>query len=136
MKFSKYNKSFLISTMYARCNTLDRLELWEELENIGEGGIVPWIIGGDFNVILNEEEKLGGLSFTQNEAIDFALFINNCWTGSDAEPVIKPFRFLNFWTKHHQFKEIISQNWNVDFVDNLFTIFQAKLKKVKKALTI
>lgn len=31
---------------------------------------------GDFNVILNEEEKLGALEFTQNEAIDFAHCIN------------------------------------------------------------
>lgn len=37
-----------------------------------------WIIGGDFNVILNEEEKLGGLEFEQTEAIDFGFFINNC----------------------------------------------------------
>lgn len=29
-------------------------------------------MGGDFNVILNEEEKLGGLEFTQQEAINFA----------------------------------------------------------------
>lgn len=38
---------------------------------------IPWIVGGDFNVILNEEEKMGGL-FEQQEAIDFALCINNC----------------------------------------------------------
>ncbi|KAK4721634.1 hypothetical protein R3W88_011867 [Solanum pinnatisectum] len=39
---------------------------------------MPRIIGGDFNVIVSEEEKLGGLNFTQQEAIDFSLFINNC----------------------------------------------------------
>ncbi|KAK4721761.1 hypothetical protein R3W88_011994 [Solanum pinnatisectum] len=124
-----------------------KLELWEELENIGEGGLVPWIIGGDFNVILNEEEKLGGLSFTQNEAMDFALFINNCglseikfvgskytwWNGRIEEDCI--FKRLDR-VSHHQFKEIVSQNWNVDFVGSPFAIFQAKLKKVKKALTV
>lgn len=35
------------------------------------------MVGGDFNVILNEEEKLGGLEFIQNEAIDFAECINS-----------------------------------------------------------
>lgn len=31
----------------------------------------------DFNVILNEEEKLGGIAFEQQKAMDFALFINS-----------------------------------------------------------
>lgn len=29
-------------------------------------------------MILNEEEKLGGLTFEQNEVKDFACFINSC----------------------------------------------------------
>lgn len=37
-----------------------------------------WIVGGDFNVILNENEKLGGLDFTRNEAIEFAQCLNGC----------------------------------------------------------
>lgn len=34
--------------------------------------------GGDFNVILKEEEKLEGLDFTQQEAMDFAQCMNSC----------------------------------------------------------
>jgi len=33
--------------------------------------------GGDFNVILNAEEKLGGLPFVHSEASDFAHCVNN-----------------------------------------------------------
>lgn len=33
--------------------------------------------GGDFNVVLNEEEKFGGLEFSQHEAIDFATCISS-----------------------------------------------------------
>lgn len=36
------------------------------------------MVGGDFIVILNEEEKLGGLEFIQMEAIEFAQCINAC----------------------------------------------------------
>lgn len=36
------------------------------------------MVGGDFNVILNEEEKLGGLDFTQQEATNFAYYISMC----------------------------------------------------------
>ncbi|KAH0635528.1 hypothetical protein KY289_035443 [Solanum tuberosum] len=60
------------------CNALERLELSDEMEEVAEQSQKPWLIGGDFNVILNEEEKQGGLPFMQSEAIDFAQCINNC----------------------------------------------------------
>lgn len=34
--------------------------------------------GGNFNVILDEREKLGGLPVTQMETADFAQCISNC----------------------------------------------------------
>lgn len=37
-----------------------------------------WLVGGDFNVILTEEEKQGGLPFTNAEAQDFATCIATC----------------------------------------------------------
>ncbi|XP_049386883.1 uncharacterized protein LOC125851138, partial [Solanum stenotomum] len=78
MKFSKNNNIFFISSVYARCNGLERLELWDELSSFAEDIQSPWMIGGDFNVCLNEEEKLGGLAFTQQEAMDFAQCISSC----------------------------------------------------------
>lgn len=38
----------------------------------------PWLVDGDFNVILSKEENLGGLPFTQHEATDFSLCLNAC----------------------------------------------------------
>lgn len=78
IKFKWKNRAFWISGIYARCNALERLELWDKLMELKEECNCLWIIGGDFNVILNEEEKLGGLEFEQTEAIDFGFFINNC----------------------------------------------------------
>lgn len=69
IQFKLNNKEFVISILYARCSALERLELWEELDTISENMHCPWIIGGDFNVILYEEEKLGGMHFSPNEAI-------------------------------------------------------------------
>jgi len=78
MKFRYYNKEIMITSVYARCDALERLELWEELEGLTEVQNIPWLVGGDFNVIMNEEEKQGGMDFTQYEALDFGQCINNC----------------------------------------------------------
>lgn len=57
---------------------MERLELWDEMKGVVDRKLCPWVVRGDFNVILNEKEKLKGLSFTQNEAIDFTSFIRSC----------------------------------------------------------
>lgn len=138
---------------------------------------------------------MGGLAFTQQEAMDFAQCINSCallevpftgtrytwWNGrikddcilkkldrilvnhefsttfpairvqqfirqssdhvplhvvcnTEVEALLKPFRFLNFWAKHEQFKSVVQQNWNIEFTGSPFMEVNAKLKKVKWAL--
>jgi len=164
---------FTVTTVYARCSALERLELWEDLENIVDHTISPWLVGGDFNTIIDESEKLGGLLVTNQETADFAScisacslnelkFVGSCYTwwngrieydcifkrldrvfgnndfmqllpnsevhplirqGSDHTPlhvicnalqeqVVKPFRFLNFWTKHKDFHNVMNECWN------------------------
>lgn len=53
---------------------------------------------------------------------------------SQEDQVFKPFRFFSFWLKHPQFKYVIEDNWRIDFKDDLFIEFHAKLKKFKAAL--
>ncbi|XP_070045119.1 uncharacterized protein [Nicotiana tomentosiformis] len=142
---------------------------------------MPWVVGGDFNVVLHEDEKIGGLLVHPPEYEDFAFCVNSCdlfdigykgspftwWngrpdehcifkrldrifvnlsfqnlfpnievehlirTGSDhahflmscrqeAMQFVKHFKFLNFWTKHDTFKQVIKQNWLVDFIGDPF----------------
>lgn len=47
----------------------------------------------------------------------------------------KSFKFLNFWTGHHQFITVVTDNWKVDFVGDPFSMFHAKLKKDKATLS-
>ncbi|WMV47208.1 hypothetical protein MTR67_040593, partial [Solanum verrucosum] len=48
------------------------------------------------------------------------------------EHVIKPFRFLNFWTKHESFKSIITDVWKEDKInDRPFMLVYSKMKRVK-----
>jgi len=69
---------FRITTVYTRCSALERLELWEQLEEIAENSTIPWLVGGDFNTIMDEDEKLGGLPVTQTEIVDFVQCTNAC----------------------------------------------------------
>lgn len=48
-----------MSMVYARCNRAERLDLWETLRQTSHTND-PWIVGGDFNIILNADEKRGG----------------------------------------------------------------------------
>ncbi|XP_060177942.1 uncharacterized protein LOC132607882 [Lycium barbarum] len=166
---SSLNQAVLVSVVYAKCDRQEKEELWEDMVALANQQDLPWIIGGDFNVIVSEEEKQGGLPVTFNETLDFSTCIQSCglidvgftgskftWCngrteedcifkrldrilvnqqvldimpsaavthmirhGSDHAPlhlecnnnahhIVKSFKFLNFWTKHHTFMEMIA----------------------------
>lgn len=75
---SLQNSSQIVATIaYAKCDKIDRLALWEDIYFLYHNINVSWLIGGDFNVIMNEEERIGGLSVYPNEYEDFAFCINS-----------------------------------------------------------
>ncbi|KAL0394544.1 UNVERIFIED_CONTAM: hypothetical protein Slati_4420600 [Sesamum latifolium] len=47
------------SFVYAKCNRNSRKLLWEELVKLSSQD-VPWLVGGDFNIILHPNENQGG----------------------------------------------------------------------------
>ncbi|XP_070054785.1 uncharacterized protein [Nicotiana tomentosiformis] len=157
---------------------------------------MPWMVGGEFNVVMHEDEKIGGLLVYPPEYDEFAFCVNSSGlfylgyngnpfplcngrsdlecifkrldrilvnrpfqnvfptfevehlirTGFDHDPLllscgeratqfVKPFKFLNFWTKHETFKEAVRQNWVADFIEHPFLMFNQKLKRVKIAFS-
>lgn len=72
------NNVFKVTAMYARCSALERLKVWEDLEELSNRTCCPWLVGGDFNTILDASEKLEGLPVTQNDVADFAQCISSC----------------------------------------------------------
>jgi len=60
-----------VTIVYAKCDTTQRIELWEELSQIVDGLDHPWIIRGNFNVVLNGDEKIDGLPVMGHEIEDF-----------------------------------------------------------------
>ncbi|XP_060170581.1 uncharacterized protein LOC132601517 [Lycium barbarum] len=162
---SSLNQSVLVSAVYAKCDRQEREELWEDMVDLANQQDLPWIIGGDFNVIVSDEKKQGGLPVSSNETLDFSTCIQSYglidvgftrskftwWNGRteedcifkrldrilvnhNAHHIVKSFKLLNFWTKHHTFVEVVKENWTADFCRNPFYVFHQMLKKLKRAL--
>ncbi|OIT38805.1 hypothetical protein A4A49_00345 [Nicotiana attenuata] len=57
LHYGAANSDLYITAVYAKCTLEERRELWNSLEltNLHVNG--PWCIGGDFNVILDPDEK-------------------------------------------------------------------------------
>lgn len=61
--------------VYAKCRRQQRFELWESLTHIADDVSVPWLIGGDFNVVTMHNEKKGIHPPDVNAMMDFNNFI-------------------------------------------------------------
>ncbi|XP_059285583.1 uncharacterized protein LOC132039048 [Lycium ferocissimum] len=78
LSFQEDNKILMTTMVYAKCEALERICLWDNLYNLSDQIEVPWLVGGDFNVIMNEDEKIGGLLVYPDEYEDFAFCVNSC----------------------------------------------------------
>lgn len=52
--------SFFCTFVYGKCTIYERRDLWNGLSQL-QLGSQPWMVGGDFNAILNVSEKRGSL---------------------------------------------------------------------------
>ncbi|KAH0637891.1 hypothetical protein KY290_036024 [Solanum tuberosum] len=59
IKFPEDPNDFHLSIVYAKCDELLRVELWDNLRDIAARINGPWGVVGDFNVIIDAEEKIG-----------------------------------------------------------------------------
>ena len=63
--------SFFISFVYAFNSIVGRRPLWDNLRRFSSSIEAPWILLGDFNNVLNCDEKTNGLPVTMYEMKDF-----------------------------------------------------------------
>ncbi|XP_035542978.1 uncharacterized protein LOC118346079, partial [Juglans regia] len=70
------NSSLLISSVYAKCQFLDRRPLWSNLLGVNNLQF-PHVIIGDFNVICNDNERRGGNPRMLIAMEDFCSFIDD-----------------------------------------------------------
>ncbi|XP_016445653.1 uncharacterized protein LOC107770832 [Nicotiana tabacum] len=126
-------KYIMMTFVYAKCSSLERLELWDSLYYLASDIELPWLVGGDFNVLLNEEEKIGGLPVYPPEYEDFAFYVNSCElfdTGYKGSPFT--------WWNGRPNAECIFKKLDRIFVNFPFQslfLTTEKLKRVKIALS-
>jgi hypothetical protein len=70
------NSSLLISAIYAKCNYMERRQLWDGLLSFGVLQM-PWMIIGDFNTIRHDGKRIGGCPRLPRAMEDFFSFIQN-----------------------------------------------------------
>ncbi|XP_019257607.1 PREDICTED: uncharacterized protein LOC109235809 [Nicotiana attenuata] len=68
----------MLTLVYAKCDEIERIELWDSMYAMSQDMEVSWLVGGDFNVIWDEEEKFGGLPVSLNEVDEYRHCINTC----------------------------------------------------------
>lgn len=78
VKVSSPSLSFLITVVYASPNFHKRQLFWDYLQNLATLVDLPWVLMGDFNDMLSEDEKLDGLPLNQNRLNAFGNCLDNC----------------------------------------------------------
>ncbi|XP_070030068.1 uncharacterized protein [Nicotiana sylvestris] len=167
-----------------------RKQLWADLVNFAGSLNGPWVVIGDFNVISEPEEKIGGNPYRIDKSFDFIECLSDCslqdggflgnivtWCNNKGSPGtiwkrldrmvynsewfsifnrttvthlanacsdhvplliqfshneeahVKYFKFLNFWTDHADFLDVVKSTWKEECNSNSLWIFHQKLKK-------
>ena len=70
--------SWLLIAVYASPRFAKRWLLWENLASVANLHDLPWVIAGDFNKVLNAEEKFGGRAVDFQRALRFQDCLNHC----------------------------------------------------------
>ncbi|XP_020262814.1 uncharacterized protein LOC109838800 [Asparagus officinalis] len=69
--------SCTITIVYALNDNSGRKALWHDILAFKNNVTGPWIIGGDFNTIINNSEKIGGVPVSVSDTEDFLDFISS-----------------------------------------------------------
>ncbi|XP_020591912.1 uncharacterized protein LOC110032583 [Phalaenopsis equestris] len=118
------NFSGWLTFVYASTSTSARYELWNKINCLVNVINDKWMVGGDFNMILNSTEKLGG-----RRAVP-SLMNNFSKTMVDAGLV-----YLGLIGSKYTWKQgLVADNWNVADVGNAWFRLWKLHKKVASAL--
>ena len=78
VKVRNSNSSWLFTAVYVSPRTAERHILWNNLINIGELHNLPWVLAGDFNEPLSEDDKFGGRAVSVSRSLLFKECLDKC----------------------------------------------------------
>lgn len=67
---------FLFTVVYGVHTIADRKDMWMDIERIAQNIQLPWLVMGDFKVMLNHDDRLGS-QIHDGEVEDFANLLTN-----------------------------------------------------------
>ncbi|XP_062176085.1 uncharacterized protein LOC133881146 [Alnus glutinosa] len=130
------NNPWLLTCVYGSPTYLNRQYFWDNIMKIGDRFSGPWICIRDFNMILDQSDKFGGLPYATSSRDFFRTFMNTCGM-IDLSFSGNPFTwFEEFWTKHPECRSVILAAWDSFFSGSSAFILAKKLKSTKQALKI
>lgn len=123
IKKNQGSDDMYVTVIYAKCTKADRKALWESLEAMNNSINRPWCIGGDFNVIIHPEEKLGGLPHRNSKSFDFTECMDNCGL-TDIGYTRSKFTWCNHWRPSKRIwkrldRVLINDLWAQKFSKNI-----------------
>ena len=78
VKVRNSNSSWLLTAVYASPRTAERLILWNNLISTAELHNLPWVLAGDFNEPLSEDDKFGGRAVSVSRSLLFKEYLDKC----------------------------------------------------------
>ncbi|KAH0781412.1 hypothetical protein KY290_001010 [Solanum tuberosum] len=73
---------FYLTMIYGHNSKKGRTVLWNYLSVTNQGQTLPWLITGDFNYVLNQDNRIGGNPITMGEIEDFNECVVKCGLNS------------------------------------------------------
>lgn len=71
--------NWFVTIVYASTSYVNRQNLWGDLSRVADGMVDPWVVLGDFNVILAYHERKGGSSnFSSRGMQNFRDMVQSC----------------------------------------------------------
>ncbi|XP_019266559.1 PREDICTED: uncharacterized protein LOC109243992 [Nicotiana attenuata] len=144
--------TFHVTMIYAFNDATLRRELWQTLKEINGQIKGPWAIMGDFNCVLQKEERIGS-PVTMAEIRDFKKYVEECelknlkstgafftWTNKQSggdkgnKGQKKMFKYYNMWSMATDFKEKIRPGWKTEKKGTKMYELVGKLHRIKHTL--
>jgi len=67
----------MLSCIYGSPYAFNKLQFWDNMMQLGANFTGPWLCIGNFNMILSQQDKMGGLPYASSSTDYFHDFVNS-----------------------------------------------------------